>query len=216
MSSLTSSTSPQPSTLTTPPPSTTSALSSTTTLTTFPFPPHHTFPPFFTLQPNTTTRRAQLHHWTTLILAYTKHHHIFRLSPIEAQDWDLFFNKPLRRRLALRDIREVIEFMCIPEGGGGRAEWIKGAGKGSGESAEAWIYWRRPEEWAAMMEAWVEATGQKGQVLTLYELVEGDAARGLEWGGMDMELLGKCLQVLVKKGKAGVFGQEGESGVKFF
>jgi ESCRT-II complex subunit VPS25 len=41
-----------------------------------------------------------------------------------------------------------------------------------------WIYWRTPEEWASLVEGWVDATGQKGSVLTVYELVEGDGSRG--------------------------------------
>ncbi|KAF2229211.1 ESCRT-II complex, vps25 subunit, partial [Viridothelium virens] len=194
-----------------------SAQTPTTTFTatssspsTFPFPPHHTFPPFFTLQPNSSTRRTQLQLWTALILAYCRHTRTFRLAPIDAQDWPLFHNATLRRRLALRDIREVLSFMASTEGGG-RAEWVSDAGK----KAECWVYWRRPEEWAGLLEGWVDATGQRGAVLTLYELVEGDACRGQEWAGMDVELLQKCLQVLVKKGKAGIFGEE-QPGVKFF
>ena len=38
----------------------------------------------------------------------------------------------------------------------------------------------------------------------------------LEFHGMDPELMLKSLQVLVKRGKAQVFGSEGQEGVKFF
>jgi ESCRT-II complex subunit VPS25 len=37
-----------------------------------------------------------------------------------------------------------------------------------------------------------------------------------EFHGMDPELLQKALSVLVKRGKAQVFGQEDQQGVKFF
>jgi hypothetical protein len=37
-----------------------------------------------------------------------------------------------------------------------------------------------------------------------------------EFHGMDHELLQKSLQVLVKRGKAQVFGQDDQQGVKFF
>ena len=67
-----------------------------------------------------------------------------------------------------------------------------------------------------MLEAWVDQTGQKGTVLTLYELVEGEATEGQEFHGMDIEVLRKSLTSLVKKGKAQVFGGEGQEGVKFF
>jgi ESCRT-II complex subunit VPS25 len=38
----------------------------------------------------------------------------------------------------------------------------------------------------------------------------------IEFHGMDPELLQKALAVLVKRGKAQVFGQEDQQGVKFF
>lgn len=45
---------------------------------------------------------------------------------------------------------------------------------------------------------------------------EGGADRGIEFHGLDQELLLKALNVLVKRGKAQVFGQEDSQGVKFF
>lgn len=53
----------------------------------------------------------------------------------------------------------------------GRAEYV--GGKETGDVV--WVYWRTPEEWAGLVEEWVDGTGQKGTVLTLYELTEGDA-----------------------------------------
>lgn len=38
----------------------------------------------------------------------------------------------------------------------------------------------------------------------------------LEFHGMDTEVMLKSLNVLVKRGKAQVFGNEGQEGVKFF
>lgn len=87
----------------------------------------------------------------------------------------------------------------------------------------------------------MDETGQKNTVLTLYELVNGETTlsqgrscntgsgynRGRkianwesgtipEFHGMDMELLQRSLQVLVKRGKAQIFGGEDQQGVKFF
>lgn len=111
--------------------------------------------------------------------------------------------------------------MSTPEGGN-RAEFL-GAEKGKKKAAadddsggRCWIFWRRPEEWSAVIEEWVERTGQKGTVLTLYEIVEGDASRKEEFMGMEMELLMRSLAVSVKRGKAQIFGGEGSEGVKFF
>ncbi|KAK4453861.1 ESCRT-II complex subunit [Podospora aff. communis PSN243] len=197
----------------------------------FPFPREYFFPPFFTRQTNLTTHHAQLTKWSALVLSYCRHHRIFKLplspaittatttttttEPSTAAastttiGEDLFHNRKINRRLSLVDIREVIEFLKKD----GRAEYVAGGDK---EGDVVWIYWRTPEEWASLMEGWVEETGQKGSVLTLYELTEGEGTRGTEFHGMDSELLQKALAVLVKRGKAQIFGQEDSQGVKFF
>ena len=75
-------------------------------------------------------------------------------------------------------------------------------------------------------------------MLTVYELVEGEAttSQGMslwktglllklkcsfmflikEFHGMDPEVMLRSLSILVKRGKAQVFGSEGQEGVKFF
>ena len=152
-----------------------SNLSSTTTLVTprpsFSFPPYYDFPPFFTLQPTLLTRTAQLNKWSSLIQSYCQHNRIYRLSLIDAINTPLFHNAKLRKRLSLADMRIVIDWMASGDGedGGRRAEWV---GKEQ-EKASAWVWWRRPEEWAEVLSGWVEETGQKGSVLTLYELSQG-------------------------------------------
>ncbi|USP74497.1 escrt-ii complex component protein [Curvularia clavata] len=196
--------------------------SSSTPNSTFTFPPHYSFPPFFTLQPVASTRSSQLASWSTLIQSYCRHNRIFTLTLIDALNTPLFTNASLRRSLSLRDAKAILSYMASPEGGN-RAEFITSGSKKSGkagddtEGAKVWVYWRRPEEWAAALEEWVERTAQKGTVLTLYEIVEGDASTKEEFYGMDLELLQKSLAVCVKRGKAQVFGSGGEGeGVKFF
>jgi ESCRT-II complex subunit VPS25 len=181
---------------------------------TFAFPDHYTFPPFFTLQPNPLTRSSQLQSWASLILTYSRHHRLFTLSVVETFNTPLFHNTALNKRLSIPDIREVLQWMSGKEGGE-RVEWIGKQGKDGG--GKCWIYWRRPEEWADLIEGWVDGTGQKGVVLTLYEIGEGDATAGQEFHGIDQELLQKSLQVLVKKGRAQIFGAgDDQLGVKFF
>jgi ESCRT-II complex subunit VPS25 len=193
----------------------------TETATAFAFPPHYSFPPFFTLQPQATTRSSQLSSWSTFIQAYCRFHRIFSLSLIDALSTPLFHNTTLSRQLSLRDAKAILSWMASPEGGQ-RAEFISSGTKKKNAADEAeggrvWVYWRRPEEWAAALEEWVERTGQKGTVLTLYEIVEGDASAQEEFGGMDMELLRMSLGVCVKRGKAQIFSSGGEGeGVKFF
>ncbi|KAJ4986684.1 vacuolar protein-sorting-associated protein [Stagonosporopsis vannaccii] len=189
--------------------------------TTFQYPPHYSFPPFFTLQPVATTRSSQLQSWSTFIQSYCRHHRIFQLSLIDALATPLFHNTALSRQLSLRDAKAILTWMASAEGGN-RAEFISSSGSkkkavDEGEGGRVWVYWRRPEEWAAQLEEWVDRTGQKGVVLTLYEIVEGEASIREEFAGMDMELLRTSLGVCVKRGKAQIFSSGGEGeGVKFF
>lgn len=191
----------------------TSLLSTTTTsveTSTFLFPSIHSdYPPFFTLQTALTTRASQFRKWSRLIQRYCKHHGLFRLNISEHIDSPLFHNSQMNKRLQLNDIVTIIDWMAGVEGGG-RAEWTT-------KSKEAtWIYWRKPEDWANLVRTWVDATGQKGSVLTLYEIVDSEATEKMEFYGMDVEVLKKGLAVLAKQGKAQVFGAEGGEGVKFF
>ena len=180
----------------------------------FPFPPEYAFPAFFSRQENISTHRAQLERWSAIVLNYARHHGIFRLSVSAAAESDLFHNRRLDRRLQLPDIRDLLDFMRKE----GRAEYVSGEGGGAAATGGdvVFIYWRKPEEWGRLIERYVEETGQKGTVLTLYELVEGEGTRGAEFHGMDSDVLQKALQHLVKRGRAQVFGQDGSQGVKFF
>lgn len=186
----------------------------------FQFPPHYSFPPFFNLQPVLATRTSQLQSWSILIQSYCRHNRIYTLTLIDALSTPLFSNSQLGRKLSLRDARAVIQWMTTPEGGN-RAEWVSTGNKKSGredggEAGKCWIFWRRPEEWASAIEEWVDRTGQKGTVLTLYEITESDATKREEFYGMDNELLSRSLGICVKRGKAQIFGAEGSEGVKFF
>ncbi|KAL9020627.1 MAG: hypothetical protein Q9185_002075 [Variospora sp. 1 TL-2023] len=200
---------------------------------TFSFPPSHSFPPFYTLQPTLLTRHAQLAKWSTLILRYHAHHRLHRLHISTALSTSpLFHNREIRKRLSRASLVEIIDYMAKAEkdgGAGQRAEWINNAGTAGGgvgivggkgaeknRKEEAWIWWRRPEDWAEVLAGWVDGTGQKGTVLTFWELVHGEAVKGEEWAGMEDEVLARALGVLVKRGKAQIFGEEGERGVKFF
>ena len=181
----------------------------TTAATDFIFPQIYSFPPFYTLQPNALTRASQLRSWSSLIQAYCRHHRLFKLTLVDALDSNLFHNSTIKKRLNAKDAKDVIDHMVSKEGEE-RAEWI------GSQKAAAWIWWRKPEEWATLLEDWVNDTGQKGTVLTLYELVEGEATEKQDFHGMDMEVLHKALNTLVKTGKAQVFGTDDQQGVKFF
>ncbi|EFQ96671.1 vacuolar protein-sorting-associated protein 25 [Nannizzia gypsea CBS 118893] len=175
----------------------------------FVFPRDYSFPPFYTIQPNLTTREKQFQKWSSFIQAYCRHHRIYRLSLIDTISAPLFYNAELKKGLGLADAVNIVDWMAGTSGGK-RAEWI------GGEKTIAWIWWKRPEEWASVLAGWVEETAQKNTVLTLYELMEGEATVSQEFHKMDPEVMQKALQVLAKQGKAQVFGSEDQQGVKFF
>ncbi|RCI16899.1 hypothetical protein L249_2724 [Ophiocordyceps polyrhachis-furcata BCC 54312] len=177
----------------------------------FPFPREYHFPAFFTRQTNLTTHHAQLLKWSALVLAYARHHRIFRLHLSAAAESELFFNRRLDRRLAPADIRHLVDFIRKD----GRAEYLLHNAKDPTPDVVL-LYWRSLDEWADLVEAYVDDSAQKGSVLTLYELTDGDGTRSTEIHGMDSEVLLKALNVLVKRGKAQIFGQEDSLGIKFF
>ncbi|KUI55696.1 Vacuolar protein-sorting-associated protein 25 [Cytospora mali] len=144
----------------------------------FQFPREYYFPAFFTRQTNLNTLHAQLVKWSSLVLSYCQHHRIFKLSlsptsstatatattistssnTATVDTEELFHNRRLNRRLALADVREVIDFMRRD----GRAEYVGKEEEGKGGGDVVWVYWRTPEEWAGLIEGWVDETAQKG------------------------------------------------------
>ena len=62
--------------------------------------------------------------------------------------------------MTLLEVRDILDWMTREEGAQ-RAEWI---GK-EGEKESAWIYWRRPEEWAEALSNWVRPTTKCGRPL---------------------------------------------------
>ncbi|GAM41582.1 ESCRT-II complex component [Talaromyces pinophilus] len=186
----------------------------TTTPSGYTFPEVYDWPAFFTLQPNTQTRQAQMRRWANLISDWCRFHRTFRLTLTEAVESPLFYNARMRKRIGLQEARMIVDWMAMSQedgGGGRRAEWVPASAAGGGEKTIAWIWWRRPEEWAK-----VEETAQKNTVLTVYELIHGEATTSQEFHGMDSDVMLKSLNVLVKSGKAQVFGNDDEKGVKFF
>ncbi|TKA32329.1 hypothetical protein B0A54_14480 [Friedmanniomyces endolithicus] len=198
------------------PPTTTATTSNST----FPLPPYTLFPPFYTLQPNHSTLARQLLLWSTLLTSYAAHTHLFKLS-LSSPPPDLFSNATLHRSLKQSDIRQILDYMALPANGS-KIEWLpppasSSGRKGGEQSSTCWVWWRSAGEWADRVYEWVvEETGQRGAVLTVWELRAGEGVKGREWEGMEEGMLRRVLGVLVKRGKAQVFGEGEGSGVKFF
>ena len=129
----------------------------TTTPSGYTFPEVYDWPAFFTLQPNTQTRQAQMRRWANLISDWCRFHRTFRLSLTEAVESPLFYNAKMRKRINLQEARVIVDWMAMPQedgGGGRRAEWVPASAAGGGEKTIAWIWWRRPEEWAKVISDW--------------------------------------------------------------
>lgn len=169
---------------------------------------HYPFPPFFVLQPNLGTRAAQLEEWRDLIVSYCAYHHTFRFTPSHP----LFHNTTIKKKLQLNEARTVLQYIVDQ----GRAEWIAPLNNKDANKEEAWIWWKSPEEWAQCIGDWVQETGQRNTVLTFYELLEGDTTTKREFHGLPIDMARRAIGVLVKRGKATVFGEGEGLGVKFF
>ncbi|BGP36961.1 hypothetical protein JCM10449v2_000865 [Rhodotorula kratochvilovae] len=188
----------------------------------FLFPSLFSFPPFFTRQPNPQTWAHQLDQWRALVLAHARFTRTFRLEGSDEQcGAEPFRNHALNRQLPLPVLRLILDSLVAS----GSAAWdpstapAGGKSKGGAQSGGAvWLYWRRPEEWAAVIYDWVKETGQTGSVMTFYELTEGgDLAHTTEFHRLPEFILRKALDVLAKQGKAQVLkglGEDGD-GVKF-
>ncbi|KAI9716311.1 MAG: hypothetical protein M1828_000407 [Chrysothrix sp. TS-e1954] len=187
----------------------------------FQYPAITTFPPFYTLQPTLSTRNSQLTSWTSLILAHATHTHTFLSSPKSP----LFTNTTIHRSLPPSDALEILRHMVAQSA----ASWVNSLASGSASASgsggrrkdrvgegegEVFLWWRSPEEWARIIGKWVEETGQKGTVLTFYELLEGEelGRRGREFLGLPVEMARFALKGWERRGWCVVIG---ESGVKF-
>ncbi|EWC48347.1 hypothetical protein DRE_02116 [Drechslerella stenobrocha 248] len=168
------------------------------------YPDFYSFPPFFTRQPNAASWSSQLAQWRAFVLAYCRAHKLWRLNLVDALASPLFTNKDINRHLPLPTIREVVDDLAATA----NAEWT------SPDKSAAYIYWRTPDDFATQIYTYLDDTAQKGTVLTLLELTDGDDTTSQEWYGMEQPMLERCLAVLVKRGVAQVFSVGDDKGVK--
>ena len=166
------------------------------------------FPPFYTLQRVHSTRLKQLQAWASLVTQHCAEHRILCLHCTGAEE-PLFANHSIQRRASPALIHAIFEWMVEHD----KAVW-----KSSGKSA--YILWRPLEDWAQMVLQWAMDTGNVENVLTIFEVLEGDATRNQEFHGLPEDFFLHILRHLQAMGKANLFGCESEqdvpTGVKFF
>uniref|UniRef100_A0A8C6Q2K4 Vacuolar protein-sorting-associated protein 25 n=1 Tax=Nothobranchius furzeri TaxID=105023 RepID=A0A8C6Q2K4_NOTFU len=162
----------------------------------FEWPWQYHFPPFFTLQPNVDTRQKQLAAWCSLVLSYCRHHKLYTLDVMEAQESPVFNNKKMERKLSVEAIQVVFE------------ELRK---KGKSYSLFVISVWRLRK-----LIIFVSKNGMVNSVFTLYELSNGDDTHGEEFHGLEEWMLLRSLQALQTDGKAEIITMDDGKGVKFF
>ncbi|GAM20002.1 hypothetical protein SAMD00019534_031770 [Acytostelium subglobosum LB1] len=176
---------------------------------TFQFPSYYNREPFFTLQPVLNTQKKQLQMWQELILSYARFHKMYVMDIVECikNDSVLFNNDKIKRRLSLETTKMIFEEIVD----NGYGEWL------DKDKNRVLVWWRKPEEWAAMLYKWVCDSGHTNSILTLWEIQKGEDTTNLEFHDIDTTTLMKALKVLEKQNKAQVFsGSDNNLGVKFF
>ncbi|PNH03248.1 Vacuolar protein sorting-associated protein 25 [Tetrabaena socialis] len=157
------------------------------------------------LQPVKETRDKQVSLWCSLILSYCQH---TKSYVIDTQgDSPLFVNDSINRKLNSEARISFLDELV----GQGRAEWLD---KGK---TQCLIFWKRVDEWAAVLMDFVKTYGLSQSVMTLDELTSGDDVRGTELFGLHHEILTRVLRFLEAQGKVRTFkgATPAELGVKF-
>ena len=188
------------------------------------WPWQYSFPPFFTQQPNEDTRKKQLDAWCDLILAYCKHHRVYELDLIEAQNQELFSNKQIDRKCPLDFTSLIIDTLVKKN----RAEWILSSELShknlksvspSLKNRRCYIYWHTLEEWSKLIYDYVNRNGMQNTVCTFYELTEASECKREPFYKLDKEVLRRALLLLQQQRKAEIIQLDdgnSEQGVKFF
>ena len=85
---------------------------------------------------------------------------------------------------------------------------IKVVSNSNSTELEFFVLWKSLDAWGSMLLEWFEMCGKLSQVVTLYELGDGDESVGWEFHGMPSGLLVECLKVLVRRGRATLIKDE--------
>ncbi|CEP17176.1 hypothetical protein [Parasitella parasitica] len=146
------------------------------------------FPPFFTRQITESTWKSQAMQWENLILSYARQKRIFRLDLHQAT------SPGAAQIFENKKINRRLSFETLQDI---IEEMTRKALTDSSQISE---------------------TGQNNQIVTYYEIANGELAEGQEFFELDIAILSKALNILVKRGNAQIFkGTDQDSmGVKFF
>ncbi|EFN59341.1 hypothetical protein CHLNCDRAFT_19023 [Chlorella variabilis] len=174
----------------------------------FVFPVFYNYPPMFTLQPVKESQQKQRLLWKDLILRYCKHNRIHMVPAEDADDFPLFHNRAINRRLS-REFKVLLLDDLVRQGG---ALWSDKSQRA------ALVLWRGIKEWADVIYQWARGCGFEDSVVTVDEMQTGVLVEGTELEGLHREVLVRAVKLLEQQGKAKLFKEAAgdDEGVKFF
>ncbi|CAI4034500.1 hypothetical protein SMKI_10G2930 [Saccharomyces mikatae IFO 1815] len=190
-------------------------------------PPIYSFPPLYTRQPNSLTRRQQISTWIDIISQYCKSKRIWYMSAdgtvindstLDGRNTDdndvkktsnnLFNNEDIQRSVPQEFIGEIWlqmakEGKCLPIDQSGRKS-------SNTTTTRYFVLWKSVDNWASLILQWFEDCGKLNQVVTLYELSQGDETINWEFHGMPENLLYYCLKPLCDRNRATMLKDEND------
>lgn len=172
------------------------------------FPAIYSFPPLYTRQPNALIRRQQISSWIEVILQYCKSRNAWCMTTegtivtdeVDSND-SIFTNSEIQRSVPQVFVDEIWSKMCDE----GKA---LGAEKGRKDSAQYYILWRNVDSWASLILQWFENSGKLNQVVTIYELTQGDETTDWEFHKMPETLMAYCIKPLCQRDRATIIKDE--------
>lgn len=178
-------------------------------------PPIYSFPPLYTRQPNALIRQQQLDTWCDLVVQYAKQRRAWcmgsdgttiaqegSLDDSQDNEESIFLNSQIQRSVPSPFVEEIWARMLQ-------------SGKVIKRQNGYYVLWKDLDSWSSNILQWFETTGKLNQVVTIYELLEGDESIGWEFHGMNPELCEMCLEKLCSRGRATTLKENGKiMGVK--
>ena len=169
-------------------------------------------PYFYTLQDHIPTKEKQLRLWSQFLYKYLLKNKIqeFSVSKLEADDFILFNNKAINRRLDKEMIVEVLKTLS----GLKKIEF-------KNESMDVFfVHHRSPADLAEEIYKWARRAGRIKKVCTVVELTSHEDLREESFWGMPEDLLMVSLKELEKSRRAEIIylgdtGNINEVGIKF-
>lgn len=171
------------------------------------FPPIYSFPPLYTRQPNAIIRNKQIDSWIDIIISISKQNVFWEIDQsgkFQSSETSIFNNSNINRVVPPLFIKEIFTRMISNN----QLISTTNTKTKDVDTTSYFILWKNLDSWASLLLEWFETTNKLNQVITIYELTNGDESIDWEFHSMPNELIIKCLLVLVKRGRATMLQDE--------